>query len=87
MNKIYALGFAALFAVAATAVPAAAKDKHHGHHGHHHGHHHGGWDNDYGFGWGSGIVLNLGGPQVVYDDPDPIYCVGKHGKLYICGYQ
>ena len=38
--------------------------------------HFGGWN--YGFG---GIYL--GG----YDDPDPIYCVGKHGKLYICGWN
>ena len=85
MTKIYALGFAALFAVAASAVPAAAKDHHHGHHGHH-GHHHGhGYGGGFGLGFGD-IVVDFGGP-VVYDDPDPIYCVGKHGKLYVCGWN
>ena len=86
MTKIYALGFAALFAVAASAVPAAAKDHHghhHGHHGHgHHGHH---YDGGFGLGFG-GIVVDFGGP-VVYADPDPIYCMGRHGKLYICGWN
>jgi hypothetical protein len=77
MNKIYTAGIAALFAavaVAATTVPASA------HMHHHHGH--GGW------GWGGGgIVLDFGGPDYVYDNSDPIYCVGRHGHLYVCGYN
>jgi hypothetical protein len=76
MNKIYTAGIAALFAavaIAATTVPASA------HMHHHHGH--GGW------GWGGGIVLDFGGPSYVYDNPDPIYCVGRHGHLYVCGYN
>jgi hypothetical protein len=77
MSKIYTAGIAALFAavtIAATTVPASAH-----HHGHHHRHH-----GDWGWG-GGGIVLDFG--SVVYDDPDPIYCVGRHGRLYICGYN
>jgi hypothetical protein len=87
MTKIYALGFAVLFAVAATAAPAVAKSKHHGHHGHHGNHgHHGHHGNGFGIGFGNGIVLDFAAP-VVYDEPDPIYCVGKHGKLYVCGWN
>jgi hypothetical protein len=81
MRKFYTAGIAALFAavaIAATTVPASAHH-HHGHHGHH-GHHHGHGGFDWGFG---GIVVDLGS----YDDPDPVYCVGRHGKLYICGYN
>jgi hypothetical protein len=77
MSKIYTVGIAALFAavsLAATTVPAAASH-HHGHHGHHHGHHG-------NFGWGFDF-----GSIAVYDEPDPIYCVGRHGKLYICGWN
>ena len=80
MSKIYTAGIAALFAavtIAATTVPASAHH-HHGHH--HHGHHHGHGGFDWGFG---GVVIDLGS----YDEPDPIYCVGKHGKLYICGWN
>jgi opacity protein-like surface antigen len=77
MSKIYTAGIAALFAavaVAATTVPAAAKH----HHGHHHGHHGGHWGGGFGFDFGTIVIA---------DDPDPIYCVGKHGKLYICGWN
>jgi hypothetical protein len=79
MSEIYTAGIAALFAavsLAATTVPASAH--HHHHHGHHHhGHHHG----DFGFGFDFGSVA-------IYDDqPDPIYCVGKYGKLYVCGWN
>ena len=82
MSKFYTAGIVALFAavsIAATTVPAAAKH-HHKHHGHHHGHGHG----HGGFDWGFGGVY-LGGYD--YDEPDPIYCVGKHGKLFICGWN
>jgi hypothetical protein len=84
MSKFYTAGIVALFAavsIAATTVPAAAKH-HHKHHGHHHGHGHG--HGHGGFDWGFGGVY-LGGYD--YDEPDPIYCVGKHGKLFICGWN
>jgi hypothetical protein len=74
MNKVLTVGAAALFAalsIAATAGPAAAKNKHH-HHGHGHWNH-------------GGIVLSFGG--LVYDDPDPIYCVDGHGRLFVCAYD
>jgi hypothetical protein len=84
MSKLYTAGIAALFAavsIAATTVPAAAGGGH-GHHGHHgHGHGHGNWGGNWG---GVGIGF---GTVVIADDPDPIYCMGRHGKLYICGWQ
>ena len=84
MSKLYTAGIAALFAavsIAATTVPAAAGGGH-GHHGHHgHGHGHGNWGGNWG---GVGIGF---GTVVIADDPDPIYCKGRHGRLYICGWQ
>ena len=86
MSKLYTAGIAALFAavsIAATTVPAAAGGGHghHGHHGHGHGHGHGNWGGNWG---GVGIGF---GTVVIADDPDPIYCKGRHGRLYICGWQ
>ena len=82
MSKLFTAGFVALFAavsIAATTVPAAAGNHHHNKHHKHHGHHghHGYWNHDFYFDFGS----------IGYDEPDPIYCVGKHGKLYICGWN
>lgn len=80
MSKLYTVGIAALFAavsIAATTVPAAAGNHHHNHHhGHHHGHHGGNWGWDFDF-----------GSVAIYDEEDPIYCVGRHGDLYVCGYN
>ena len=90
MSKIFTAGIAALFAalaITATTVPAAAKHKggHHGHHGNHGGHH-GNHHGNHGGHWGgSGIYFDFG--SVVYDEPNPIYCVGRHGKLYVCGWN
>jgi hypothetical protein len=80
MTKLTTAGIAALFAalsIAASTVPAAA-----GHHGHgHHGHHgHGHWGGGYGFGFGFPTII-------VNDDPDPVYCVDRRGRLYVCAYN
>jgi hypothetical protein len=85
MKKTFAIGFAALIAaasVAATTAPAASKHKHHGHHHGHHGHHGGHWGGGY---WGGGLVFDIA--PLVIDQPDPVYCVDRRGRLYVCAYN
>jgi hypothetical protein len=84
MSKIYALGFAALFAIAGTTAPAFADNhhnhhnNHHNHHNHHHNHHNNGWD------WNGGGIYFDFAPIV---EEEPVYCVDRRGRLFVCAYD
>jgi hypothetical protein len=77
MSKIYAIGFAALFAavsIAATTAPASAKNFKNFNHPWHHSH------------WHDGFFFDLS-PLVIDEAPQPVYCVDHRGRLYVCDYN